>query len=341
MTGDTAVRPAGAGGLVPSAVAWESVPPTGPRTYVSPLRAVDRTEVLSDGPETRFALFKTVNRDDPYMAGHFPGLTLLPAVFVLEGLRQAVTALVGADEPLNLLEVRSGRWLAPMQGGDEIRLDVTVAPEGPGRWKVTAAGANQDGTPVAAVKVTLGDRNAVLADGPCAGGPPPGAAGAPGAPGPDYTRILDLLPVRPPMLLVDRVEHLDPGKRITVTKAISGSEPCYQGLDDGLPLSRYMYPRAMMLESFGQSSVLLWLSTGTAEGVPVAAAFRDCRFYGEVRPGAVLRHESRIDRLMADNVFVSGRTWDGDRCVMTVGALIGSSRPRARVDRAMRESPER
>ncbi|WP_228474293.1 3-hydroxyacyl-ACP dehydratase FabZ family protein, partial [Streptomyces calidiresistens] len=157
----------------------------------------------------------------------------------------------------------------------------------------------------------------------------------PGSPGPDYTGILDLLPVRHPMLLVDRVEELDPGRRITTVKAVSGSEPCYQGMAEGLPPSRYAYPRTLMLESFGQSSVLLWLSTGTARGVPVAAAFRDCRFTGEVRPGAVLRHVARIDRLMADNVFVSGETWDGDRCVMTVGTLVGSSRPRERVDRTM------
>ncbi|MET7294788.1 hypothetical protein ABZS79_22115 [Streptomyces griseoloalbus] len=302
------------------------------RAYAAPLRAVDRIEVLSEGPEARLVLHKTVNPDDPYMAGHFPGLTLLPAVFVLEALRQAVTTLVGADEPLNLLEVRSGRWLAPMQGGDEIRLDVTVTPAGDGRRLVTADGVRQDGTPVAAVKATLGDRDAVLAARPPADLAPPAADGPPG---PDYTGILGLLPVRHPMLMVDRVETLDPGRVITVAKAVSGSEPCYQGLPDGLPLSRYMYPRSLMLESFGQASVLLWLSTGTAEGVPVAAAFRDCRFFGEVRPGAVLRHVSRIDRLMTDNVFVSGQTWDGDRCVMTVGALVGSSRPRERVDRAL------
>ncbi|MEV7791272.1 hypothetical protein AB0O68_04750 [Streptomyces sp. NPDC087512] len=302
------------------------------RAYAAPLRAVDRMRILSDGPGTRIVVYKTVAPEDPYMAGHFPGLTLLPAVFVLEALRQAVTTVVGTDEPLNLLEVRSGRWLAPMQGGDEIRLDVTVTPDGPGRRRVTADGFRQDGTPVAAVKATLGDRAAVLAAPPPQDAPPP-AADEPS--GPDYTGILDLLPVRHPMLMVDRVESLDPGRRITVAKAVSGSEPCYQRMADGLPLSRYMYPRSLMLESFGQASVLLWLSTGTARGVPVAAAFRDCRFYGEVRPGAVLRHVSRIDRLMADNVFVSGQTWDGDRCVMTVGALVGSSRPRERVDRAM------
>ncbi|WP_182606598.1 3-hydroxyacyl-ACP dehydratase FabZ family protein [Streptomyces alkaliphilus] len=305
-------------------------------TFATPLRAVDRIEVLAEGPVLRFLAHKTVDPGDPYMAGHFPGLTLLPAVFVLEALRQATTTLLGADEPLNPVEVRSGRWLAPMQGGDEIRLDVTVKAIGVGRWSVTADGVRHDGTPVAEVRMVLGNREAAEGSPP-AGGPsiPAPVSPTPLSPGPDYTGILDLLPVRHPMLLVDRVEALDPGRLITTVKAVSGSEPCYGGMAEGLPLSRYTYPRTLMLESFGQSSVLLWLSTGTAEGVPVAAAFRDCRFTGEVRPGAVLRHVARIDRLMANNVFVSGQTWDGDRCVMTVGALIGSSRPRARVDRTM------
>ncbi|MEU4266150.1 hypothetical protein ACYCCF_13610 [Streptomyces argenteolus] len=305
--------------------------PGGPHTFATPLRAVDRIEVCQDGPGLRFSMFKTVRAEDPYMAGHFPGLTLLPAVFVLEGLRQAVTTLIGADEPLNLVEVTSGRWLAPMQGGDEIRLDVTATESGGGRWLVTADGVRQDGVPVVLAKVVLGGRDAVVSDGLVPAGGPPGAPAT--LSGPDYTAILDRLPVRHPMLLVDRVDAFDPGREITTVKAVSGSEPCYRSMEDGLPLSRYMYPRALMLESFGQSSVLLWLSSGTTEGVQVAAAFRHCRFAGEVRPGAVLRHVARIDRLMSDNVFVSGETWDGDRCVMTVGALIGSSRPRAQVDR--------
>ncbi|MBT2380623.1 hypothetical protein J7E90_25735 [Streptomyces sp. ISL-111] len=315
----------------------ERVPPgqdDRPRAFATPLRAVDRLEVCPSPSGLRFRAFKTVDPRDPYMSGHFPGLTLMPAVFVLEGLRQALTTVLEADEPLNLLEVVSGRWLAPMQGGDEIRLDVTAERLGGDRWRVTADGVRQDGVRVLAAKVVLGAGDAGRAGGPLL--PAGTGAPAPGAPGgPDYTGILDLLPVRHPMLLVDRVESFEAGRQITTAKAVSGSEPCYASMADGLPLSRYMYPRALMLESFGQSSVLLWLSTGTAEGVPVAAAFRGCRFAGEVRPGAVLRHVARIDRLMADNVFVSGETWDGDRCVMTVGALIGSSRPRTQVDRTV------
>ncbi|MET9922574.1 hypothetical protein ABZZ04_36740 [Streptomyces sp. NPDC006435] len=308
-------------------------PWTGDRhSFATPLRAIDRIESCPDGPGLRFRTFKTVSADDPYMGGHFPGLTLLPAVFVLEGLRQALTVLTGADEPLNLLEVVSGRWLAPMQGGDEIRLDVTAERSDDGPWRVAADGVRQDGTPVLAVKLVLGHGDAGPAGAPLAPAdeaPLPATTGH----GPDYTEILDRLPVRHPMLLVDRVEAFDAGREITTLKAVSGSEPCYRSMADGLPLSRYAYPRALMLESFGQSSILLWLSSGTTDGVQVAAAFRNCRFAGEVRPGAVLRHVARIDRMMSDNVFVSGQTWDGDRCVMTVGAMIGSSRPRERVDR--------
>ncbi|MGW2183896.1 hypothetical protein ACWCXX_39165 [Streptomyces sp. NPDC001732] len=312
-------------------------PWTGDRhTYATPLRAIDRIEPGPDAPGLRFRTFKTVNADDPYMGGHFPGLTLLPAVFVLEGIRQALTVLTGADEPPQLLEVVSGRWLAPMQGGDEICLDVTAEQGEAGRWRVTADGVRQDGTPVLAVKLVLGHGDATPGEPlvPAPRAPLPAVT----AHGPDYTEILDRLPVRHPMLLVDRVESFEAGREMTTVKAVSGSELCYQSMADGLPLSRYVYPRALMLESFGQSAVLLWMSSGVTGGVLVAAAFRNCRFAGEVRPGAVLRHVARIDRLMSDNVFVSGQTWDGDRCVMTVGAMIGSSRPRDRVDRKSAEA---
>ncbi|MEC3976379.1 hypothetical protein [Amycolatopsis sp. H20-H5] len=300
-----------------------------------PLRAVDRLEVLAGSPRPRFRAYKTVDPLDPYMPGHFPRLTLLPAVFVLEALRQATTTVVGAAEPLNLLHVVSGRWLSPMLRGDEICLDVTAEPDGPGRWTVRAEGSRQDGTPVAVVKLVLGE--SALGDRlEPEHGPPPLAAGPPPL---DYAGMLDMLPVRHPMVLVDRVEAIEPGARIVVAKGITGGEQCYQGLPDGLPGSRYRYPRALMLESFGQASALLWLSLGAGAGVPVVAAFRDCRFAGEVYPGAVLRHEARIDRLLSDTVFISGRTWDGDHCVLSVGALVSASRPESTLDARLTGNP--
>lgn len=316
MTADELVRPAPSGPVLDAL------------DFATPLRAVDRLQIMAGPPDPWFRAYKTVTPHDPYMAGHFPRLTLLPAVFVLEAVRQATTTVLGAAEPLNLLDVVTGRWLAPMLRGDEICLDTAAVPDGPGRWAVRVEGTRQDGTPVAVVKLVLGE-TAAGDRSESTGGPPPAPAGPPPV---DYAGMLDMLPVRHPMVLVDRVETLDPGKRIVVAKAVTGGEQCYQGLPEGLPGSRYAFPRALILESFGQASALLWLSTGSATGVPMVAAFRDCRFFGEVQPGAVLRHEVHIDRLMSNNVFVSGQTWDGDRCVLTVGALVSASRPKSAVD---------
>ncbi|MBB0229453.1 hypothetical protein, partial [Streptomyces calidiresistens] len=48
-------------------------------TFATPLCSVDRIEVLAEEPVLRFLVHKTVDPRDRYMAGHFPGLTLLPA----------------------------------------------------------------------------------------------------------------------------------------------------------------------------------------------------------------------------------------------------------------------
>src|SRR4051812_8732195 len=51
------------------------------RPFAAPLRAVDRVELLTLDGGLRLRASKRVTAEDPYMAGHFPGLTMLPAVF--------------------------------------------------------------------------------------------------------------------------------------------------------------------------------------------------------------------------------------------------------------------
>jgi len=46
-------------------------------------------------------------------------------------------------------------------------------------------------------------------------------------PSSEFGDIRAVLPQAPPMVLVDRVEWLEPGRALRATKAISGSEPCY------------------------------------------------------------------------------------------------------------------
>ncbi|NHC16049.1 3-hydroxyacyl-ACP dehydratase FabZ family protein, partial [Motilibacter deserti] len=82
----------------------------------------------------------------------------------------------------------------------------------------------------------------------------------------EYADIRAVLPHRHPVLLVDRVVELKEFASIVTLKAVSGSEPCYAQMDEGLPASAYAYPGSLLLESFGQSGALLWLESLRSRG---------------------------------------------------------------------------
>ena len=150
-----------------------------------------------------------------------------------------------------------------------------------------------------------------------------------------HAELRALLPQRWPMLLLDRVEELEPGVRVTAVKAVTGAEPCYQGLPDGLPAGRYAYPFPLLLESFGQACAVLWrTSTASDPGdVLMFAAARDCVPRAAVYPGDVLRHEARLEHVVPGTAFASGSTWVGDREVATFGSLVAVTRPAAQIER--------
>jgi 3-hydroxyacyl-[acyl-carrier-protein] dehydratase len=149
----------------------------------------------------------------------------------------------------------------------------------------------------------------------------------------DHRQIRTLLPLRHPMLLVDRVVDLRPGVSIIGTKAVTTGEPCYDGLPEDLPAHRYAYPVSLMLESFGQTAALLWVQGEHAlptvsQRVLMLAALRECRILGRAYPGDVLYHHIQLDQLVHGNAFLSGQTRVGDRVVATMGSLIAVQRPR-------------
>lgn len=150
----------------------------------------------------------------------------------------------------------------------------------------------------------------------------------------EHADIRKVLPQRYPLLLVDRVLDLEPGRSIRTIKAITGTEPCYAALPEGAAVAQYAYPCSLMIESFGQSAALLWLDgnppvepAGADEHVLMFAGARDYRFEASAYPGDVLRHEVRLESVLADTAFASGETWVGDRRIATVGTLIATRRP--------------
>lgn len=147
----------------------------------------------------------------------------------------------------------------------------------------------------------------------------------------EHIDVRAALPQRHPLLLVDRVLDIEPGVSIRTIKAITGTEPCYAGIRDGAPSWCYDYPRSLMIESLGQTAALLWLDGRVPipddDLVLMFVGARNYRFEGTARPGDVLRHEVRLDSVVADTAFATGETWVGDRRIAAVDTLIATRRP--------------
>jgi UDP-3-O-[3-hydroxymyristoyl] N-acetylglucosamine deacetylase/3-hydroxyacyl-[acyl-carrier-protein] dehydratase len=79
------------------------------------------------------------------------------------------------------------------------------------------------------------------------------AARGSGAPIVDATKIMEYLPHRFPMLLVDRIIEVDAGKRIVGIKNVTINEPFFQGHFPGHPIM----PGVLIIEAMGQVGGLL------------------------------------------------------------------------------------
>jgi len=114
----------------------------------------------------------------------------------------------------------------------------------------------------------------------------------------DIQAVLAHLPQRYPFLMIDRVESLEPNKRIVAVKNVSANEPHFQGHFPGRPIM----PGVLILESMAQAAgLLVFLSQGTkpdADSVYYYVGIDNARFKKPVVPGDVLKVEVSMDRFM-------------------------------------------
>ena len=106
--------------------------------------------------------------------------------------------------------------------------------------------------------------------------------------------IRDLIPHRYPLLLVDRIEEIDPGVRAVGIKNVTQNEPFFEGHFPDYPVM----PGVLIVEALAQVGAVGVMAKEEFRGkLALFAGIDGVRFRRQVIPGDVLRLEVEISRL--------------------------------------------
>jgi 3-hydroxyacyl-[acyl-carrier-protein] dehydratase len=127
--------------------------------------------------------------------------------------------------------------------------------------------------------------------------------------------IEQLIPHRPPFLLVDEILELEPGKRVVGRREIRADDWWFPGHFPQRPVM----PGVLTIEAIAQAGAVAVLAALLAEEgsnhgkIPFFAGIDDCRFKRVVEPGDVLTLECEFVRVRGPIAKGQGRaTVDGE-----------------------------
>ena len=143
--------------------------------------------------------------------------------------------------------------------------------------------------------------------------------------------IMEHLPHRYPMLLIDRVVSCDPGKEIVAIKNVSINEPYFTGHFPHHPVM----PGVMIVEAMAQASAILAFQTfqlkSDKDNVYYFAGIDEARFKKPVVPGDRLMIKAQILRTMrgiwkfSAQAFVDEALVAEAKLLCTMRGLAGSA----------------
>ena len=112
----------------------------------------------------------------------------------------------------------------------------------------------------------------------------------------DINEVLAHLPQRFPMMMLDRVKVLEPGRRVVALKNVSANEPYFQGHFPQRPIM----PGVLILEAMAQAAgILVFRSQGAKpdkDAVYYYVGIDHARFKKPVVPGDQLEIEVILER---------------------------------------------
>jgi len=123
----------------------------------------------------------------------------------------------------------------------------------------------------------------------------------------DISSIMEIMPHRYPLLLVDRIIDLEPGQKVVGIKNVTINEPFFQGHFPGHPIM----PAVLIVEAMAQvGGVLLLSSVDDPRGKLVYFSGIDgARFRQPVTPGDQLRFELELVKLRGPICKMRGTAW--------------------------------
>lgn len=110
----------------------------------------------------------------------------------------------------------------------------------------------------------------------------------------NINEIQEIIPHRPPFLLVDRILEVEPGVRAVGLKNVTMNEPYFVGHFPGYPVM----PGVLIVEALAQVGSVAMLMVEANKGkIGFFAGIDGFRFRDQVKPGDTLTLEVEITRL--------------------------------------------
>lgn len=143
------------------------------------------------------------------------------------------------------------------------------------------------------------------------------------APAYDIVKVLNALPHRYPLLLVDRVQSLTVGEEIHAIKAVSFNESFFQGHFPGRPIM----PGVLIIEALAQAAAVLAIETLGLAGTGKLVYFmtiEEAKFRNPVEPGCLLDLHVGFVQKRARVCKFWGRAMIGDKiaCEVKFTAMV-------------------
>jgi 3-hydroxyacyl-[acyl-carrier-protein] dehydratase len=136
--------------------------------------------------------------------------------------------------------------------------------------------------------------------------------------------IRDIIPHRPPFLLVDALTELQPGKRARGTKCVAPDEWFLQGHFPGLPIM----PGVLIIEAMAQVGAAALLAEDEYRGLRAYfAGINRARFRRKVVPGDLLVIETELVRKWGRMGIGAAVAMVGDKVVAEAEIMFAVEQP--------------